>query len=388
MKILRADREMFFMKTPLGTTMMICLFLVLCLVWPAAGYASLPANTINVTFVNPDKPGNPFWDLVTEFMKASADSLDIELQVIYGDADRYVTTSKAIAAIQASPRPDYLVFMYQKGQGYQILDAAERHQVHTFIINTDIPEAERARVGHPRERYRFWLGHMFPDDVTAGQLLTQQLVEAARKARPSSSPVSRDLIALSGSRDSSAALDRNRGLENALAADPDVRLRQLIFTGWSAEQTLDQTLALLKRYPDVTLIWGASDGIALGAIDGSRQSGRVPGKDIFIGGMDWSAAGIQAVRDGTLVVTLGGHFMEGGWALVLLHDYHYGRDFSDIGLTLKSPMQAVTAANVVRFQYKMDASRWKSIPFHAFSRARHPALTTYDFRLERLLDSP
>ncbi|MDX5297447.1 MAG: hypothetical protein LPK85_00700, partial [Gammaproteobacteria bacterium] len=83
--------------------------------WPAAGYAASPASSINVTFVNPDKPGNPFWDLVTDFMKAAADSLDIELQVIYGDADRYVTTSKAIAAIQASPPPDYLVFMYQKG---------------------------------------------------------------------------------------------------------------------------------------------------------------------------------------------------------------------------------------------------------------------------------
>lgn len=388
MKILRADREMFFMKTPLRATMMICVFLVLCLVWPAAGYAASPASSINVTFVNPDKPGNPFWDLVTDFMKAAADSLDIELQVIYGDADRYVTTSKAIAAIQASPPPDYLVFMYQKGQGYQILEAAEKQQVHTFIINTDIPEAERARVGYPRERYKFWLGHMFPDDVDAGQALAKRLIEAARVAKPSSSPVSWGLIALSGSRDSSAALDRNQGLEHALAADPDVGMRQLIFTGWSAEQTLEQTIALLKRYPDIALIWSASDGIALGAIEGSRQSGRVPGKDVFIGGMDWSAAGIQAVHDGALVATMGGHFMEGGWALVLLHDYHHGKDFSDTGLTLKSRMQAVTAANVVRFQHKMDVSRWRSIPFHAFSRARHPALTTYDFRLERILDSP
>ena len=41
-----------------------------------------------------------------------------------------------------------------------------------------------------------------------------------------------------------------------------------------------------------------------------------------------------------------GHFLEGAWALVLLHDYHHGRDFGSEGLDWRTTQAPVSRDNV------------------------------------------
>ena len=65
--------------------------------------------------------------------------------------------------------------------------------------------------------------------------------------------------------------------------------------------------------------------MALGAMEGVVAAGKSPGKDVFIGGLNWDPPALDKVKDGALVTTVGGHFMIGGWALVLLYDYERPR---------------------------------------------------------------
>jgi len=78
---------------------------------------------------------------------------------------------------------------------------------------------------------------------------------------------------------------------------------------------------LIKRYPNVSLVWAASDLMAFGVMDALGEAGKQPGKDVLVGTINDSTAALQALLEGRLGVVAGGHFTLGGWALVLLHDY-------------------------------------------------------------------
>ena len=87
-----------------------------------------------------------------------------------------------------------------------------------------------------------------------------------------------------------------------------------------------------------------------------------------------------------MTATIGGHFMEGGWALVLIHDYAKGIDFvEELGVKIPTPMQALTAANVKSYQDKMHPEKWSQIDFKQFSKVYNKKLTKYDFSLETML---
>lgn len=149
-----------------------------------------------------------------------------------------------------------------------------------------------------------------------------------------------------------------------------------------------RTTALMKRYPQTRVLWAASDAMALSMADAARAQGRTPGKDIFIGGIDWSDAGLAAVQQGDLVASLGGHFMEGGWVMVLLHDYHHGLDFSaSLGSTIRSDMQIINKKNVLAYRKNFGGKNWDSIDFRKFSRVLNPGLKKYDFSLKAVANA-
>ena len=70
----------------------------------------------------------------------------------------------------------------------------------------------------------------------------------------------------------------------------------------------------------------------------------------MVGGIDWNLEAIQSIQKGQMTASMGGHFMEGGWVMVLLYDYFNGVDFVDEGVAMKSKMSAITQANADQFE--------------------------------------
>jgi len=343
------------------------------------------SEKIQVTFINPDEVGNPFWDLVTNFMQAAANDLGIQLNVLYVNKNRYRATDLVKESLNSSNKPDYLIYIFQRGQGGKILSTAEKMNVRSFIFNTDIPENERSSVNGPREKFSYWIGHMFPDDVKAGHDLAVTLIEEARANAKHGKDGKIHLVGVSGSRDSTAALDRNNGLEKAVKSFKDVKLDQIVYANWDGQFAARQTIGLLNRYAGISVFWTASDGLALGVIEGLNKSVKIVGRDVFTGGIDWTEAGINAVRDGKLVASLGGHFMEGAWVLVLINDYHHGIDFISFGKTIRSRMQVISKRNVQSYLRQLGDKNWEDIDFRRFSKVYNPKLKTYDFSLKAIL---
>ena len=363
------------------------IFLLLLLLGASPVLAGSKKPPLQVTFLNPDSQGNPFWDNFSRFMSAAADDLGIKLKIVYTNkADRFEYVQLAESSISGPDKPDALVTIVKRNGSERLFKQCDVHQVECFTVNTDVPAGERSAIGTPREKYTHWVGQTIPDDKNAGTLLAEKLIEQRHRLAKESRLPPGSLIALNGSGDSSAALQRSEGLFARVQQHPEVSLKQILFTDWDPADAYAKTGKLLERYPDTNIVWGASDSIALAAIRAMKDSGHTPGVDFVAGGIDWSREGIQAVADGELSVSVGGHFIEGAIALILLFDRYNGQDFSeDVGTRYALQLKAIDAASPPRLMQRLQTQDWHRIDFRRFSKAKNPGLERYDFSIDTLL---
>lgn len=321
----------------------------------------------SVVFLSPDD--SRFWQMVAGFMEAVAEDLEVDLEVQYDrESHRFSYLRMAKDVLSREEKPDYLLFMCKEHVTESMLRLADGAGVKTFTFNTDVPDAARASIGMPRTVLPGWLGHLSPDNIAAGRALVTLLGKQAEKLGLASEP-GIPMVALSGTRDSSAAKDRDGGLL-AAAVQQRSELQQLVYANWSGAQAREKTEVLLKRYPNTVSIWSASDGMALGALEAARNAGRVPGQDLLVGSVDWQPEALEKIRQGELLVSMGRHFMGGGLALLLLHDYHHGRDFGDMSpdYVFRYELEPATRDNIDQVQRILDPENWSAVDFRRFSR--------------------
>jgi len=193
------------------------------------------------------------------------------------------------------------------------------------------------------------------------------------------------MIGITGIVSDYAAIQRTKGLQQVVKDYPEIRLRQIVPANWSEDDAAKSFLMLKRRYPNVTLIWSASDVMAQGVIRSAKILGLVSGKDFLVGGIDWAQAGLQSVRKGDQHVSIGGHFMEGGWAVVLIYDYLKGSDFAELNLSWRSSMTSVTAPEWQKQKKRRESIKPEFIEFKRYSRFLNPENSSYDFGLKSLI---
>jgi len=358
------------------------LMLVMVLWTPAFG-----ANPLKVTFVNPSHPGPGFWGTVTAFMQAAADDLDIDLKVVYAskssDIDRLEYVRLFEQEANAPDKPDFIITHFRKATARTILDIAEKSQVKTFIFNTSVPTDERKVVGFPRGQYKYWVGHMYPDDVRGGFDLATALIDAAQKKGLAAENGKIGVVGISGNQHSVAALSRNRGLEQAVK-DSEARLHQIVFAKWKKPIAEDLSTKLIQRFPDISVIWAASDLMSLGVVEAAEKVGKAPGQQVLTGGFDWRSDALEAIKAGTMTASAGGHFMEGGWAMVMLYDYANGKDFAADSARVESHLKIIDGTNVDAYLSHFSDRDWNQIDFREFSKVYDPKVKEYDFSLSAI----
>jgi ribose transport system substrate-binding protein len=71
------------------------------------------------------------------------------------------------------------------------------------------------------------------------------------------------------------AIERKRGLDQALAENPKIKLLDVQVANWVQTEALEKTNAWLTQFGDqIKGIWAANDDMALGAIEALRADGR------------------------------------------------------------------------------------------------------------------
>ena len=151
---------------------------------------------------------------------------------------------------------------------------------------------------------------------------------------------------------------------------------------------------MLARYPEVNIFWAANDNMALGLLDAAHNSQLVFGKNAVVGGIDWLAESIEAIKQGSMACSIGGHFVEGMWSLILMYDYLNGFNFVNESkkrshrATFHTKMAAINKNNVGTFKQLAKKLRPTNLSMHDFrkySRSHNPKIKQYNFSITELL---
>lgn len=357
--------------------------LILALIYGTTVYGQ--SQKLRVGFLSAAAPDHPFWGQVVEVMQAVAEDLDIELIVKY-DPTRSTYATKRLGShlINSGEKLDYMLTKYWVSVTDSHLEQARRRGTKVFIFNSDIPEADQQTVGRlPRQNYDNWIGHMVPDDTTAGYNLTGNLVEAALRNNVDD-PI--QVLALNAPFESTVGTNRLEGMKRKIKETPKAVLQDVVVTNWDADSVDKKMAALLKQYPETDVLWAAVSTIMAGALQAVEKSSRVPGKDILIGGFDWDPESLKAIADGRITASMFGHFMEGAWALILVHDYHHGFDFAETtGVRMSTPLNVMNAGNHEQYKALFEDGGWKKIDFRKFSKKYNPQLRSYNFNIRQFI---
>lgn len=131
------------------------------------------------------------------------------------------------------------------------------------------------------------------DNFTAAYKAAQYLSQKIK------SPVKAAVI--EGIRGADNAEQRKNGVLKAFAENSNITIAAKETANWKIDEASDVTEKILKKTPDIKLIFCANDMMALGVLNYLNKSGK---KDIIVGGYDAIPEALDAVKKGTLAVTV------------------------------------------------------------------------------------
>jgi ABC-type sugar transport system substrate-binding protein len=344
------------------------------------------AADIRVAFINPGSADEPYWRSVTRFMEPAAKQLGMELEVIYTNRDQVKMVETMQSLTLRAKKPDYVIISNDKLVAPEMIRLADQAKIKTFLAFSNLAADQVVEFGVPRQKHPLWLGSIRPNSVEGGRLTAQELVRRAQKAQLVGKDGKIHIALISGDKATITGVEREAGAMQVFKANPSVMVEQIVNANWSRDRAKQQAGLLLQRYPNLNAIWVASDLMAYGAIDGSREAKRQPGKDLLFSAFNNSPEVLRAVVQGNISSLAGGHFTAGGWALVMLHDYHHGVDFAKFGLEQELSLFALLDEQLAqRFLVRYGEEDFSSVDFKQFSRFLNPKLMRYDFGLLQIL---
>jgi ribose transport system substrate-binding protein len=159
--------------------------------------------------------------------------------------------------------------------------AAEQANIPVVAVDRNAPDA-------PAKTF------IATDSVAAARTLGDWVVEQAGGQGK--------LAILQGQIGTTPQVDRQKGFEQALESAPGLKVVAEQTADWSQDKGFAVAQDMLQATPDINIMWGQADAMALGAAQ-AVSNANVP-QDVLVVGFDGDTAGLQAVKDGTIEATM------------------------------------------------------------------------------------
>ena len=113
-----------------------------------------------------------------------------------------------------------------------------------------------------------------------------------------------DVVQLEGTVGSAPAIERKKGFEEAIKADPRFKISRSQTGDFTRAKGKEVMEAFIKADPKIQVLFAHNDDMAIGAIQAIEAAGKKPGKDIVIVSIDGVKGAFEQMMAGKLNVTV------------------------------------------------------------------------------------
>jgi len=225
----------------------------------------------------------------TESIKSAAKEAGIELK--FSDAQQKQENQiKAIRAFIAQ-KVDVIAFspVVESGWG-TVLQEARAAKIPVILSDRAVNEKDDS----------LWVSFMGSDFVEEGRKAGRWLVE---KTKGGTTPV--NIVELQGTVGSAPAIDRKKGFEDIIKADPKfkiIRSQTGDFTRAKGKEVMEAFLKAEGK--KINVLYAHNDDMAIGAIQAIEEAGMKPAKDIVIISVDAVKGAFEAMIAGKMNVSV------------------------------------------------------------------------------------
>ncbi|NLS07243.1 substrate-binding domain-containing protein [Rhizobium sp. P32RR-XVIII] len=310
-----------------------------------------------------------FWNNYVDFMKKGADELGVDLVVLNADnkPDQMI---KSLEDLVAKPA-DGIIFTPYWATAARGLTLAKDANI-PVILTDSYPDFDPQTSRFPN--YRAFVG---PSDEDAGRQMAEALFAAVQPDASGKKVIG----VVNGTAGTSVAIDRRKGLEDALKSHPEVVVAGEVDGNFVRDTSQTVFESLYQGHPDIKGVWAANGGTATGVMTALKNAGKQPGKDIFVVAMDLNPENVEAVKSGELLFDIGGHWLQGGFALTMLYDEIKGHAVPKDADKVKLTLLPLTKDRVAQFQADFPGG----VPpydFKAHSKTYTPNAAAASFELK------
>ena len=333
------------------------------------------AKDLKIALIIPQAQNNNFWQLVENFSVAASEDLNIKLDLVHADNNRFAIKAAIQNLLNNGEKPDYLIFRPFSGNAQPLFQLLEDNKQKFVTLEQAHLDDDTTKLGQPGEQFTYWIGEVLYDNWQAGYLLADTLINMAPKKLRNI-----NLLGFGGRRDF-VSIQRNKGLIAAVEKHRNAHLHQVFTMHWDSSIVRKRFAKIASRYPDTNIIWSSSD---IMAIEAKKQA--LKNKELaftpIIGGIDWMPVALKKIAQGEIEASVGGHFLMGAQAIIKVIDYHNGLDRFR-GENTKQKYSVITAKNVENYIYFIEHEYWKDIDYALFLHSQNN--THYEFTIEQLL---
>lgn len=311
-----------------------------------------------------------FWKAYVEFMQKGAAELGVDLTVLNADnkSDQMASQLENLVA----KKVDGIIFTAYWGLGKKGLQDARAANIPVIITDAYIDDLMPQDPSMPN-----YLAFVGPSDEAAGYQMAKALIAATEPG-----PDGKKYIGVvDGTPGTSVAIDRHKGLERALAEHPEVVVAGTVSGNFVREESQTVFESLYQGHPEIKGVWAANGGTATGVMTALKNAGKTPGKDVMVVAMDLNPENVAAVKDGELLFDIGGHWLQGGFALVMMYDYLNGLPITADQANVKLDLLALTQDKIEQFEKDFPNGQ-PAYDFKEHSRVYNPSAPPSTFEME------
>jgi len=298
---------------------------------------AMAADTSKIGVVVPTLDAQ-FWNSYVDFMRKGAGELGVDLVVLNADnkPDQMIKSIEDLVAQGV----DGIIYTPYWATAVPGLTMAAQSNIPVILTDTyaDFPPQDA--------RFPNYIAFIGPSDRDAGKQMAEALFAAIKPADDGK----KYIAVVNGTAGTSVAIDRRAGLQDALDAHPDVVVVGEVDGNFVRDTSQTVFESLWQGHPNITGVWAANGGTATGVMAAISNAGKVPGKDIMVVGMDLNPENVEAVEKGQLLFDIGGHWLQGGFALVTMYDYLHDHKVPAEQANIKLSLLPLTKDLVAKFK--------------------------------------